>query len=112
ESVDHRSDIFSLGVLIYEMVTEQMPFEAKAAGSVIAPIPEQEPPLLAHYLPEAPAELQLIVNKALRINKEERYQTIAEFLIDLRSVRSGRPKSNLTTLLSLLAATFALIDRG
>src|SRR4030095_3659144 len=68
DSVDHRTDIFSLGVVIYEMVTGHMPWEAKTAGNVIAPIPEQEPPSLAHYYPEAPAELQLIVNKALRRN--------------------------------------------
>jgi len=113
ESVDHRTDIFSLGVVIYEMVTGQMPFEAKTVRDVIAPIPEQEPPPLANYLPQAPAELQLMVNKALRRNKEDRYQTIAEFLIDLRRVRSGRPpNSNFTRRLSLLAATFALIVGG
>jgi serine/threonine protein kinase len=113
ESVDHRTDIFSLGVLIYEMVTGHMPFEAKTAGDVIVPIPGQEPLPFAHYLPEAPADLQLIVNKALRTNKEERYQTIAEFLIDLRRVRSERPpKSNFTRRLSLLAATLALIVGG
>jgi Tol biopolymer transport system component len=62
---------------------------------------------------EAPAELQLIVNKALRANKEERYQTIAEFLIDLRRVRSGRhPYGNFTRRLSLLAATFAVLVVG
>jgi serine/threonine protein kinase len=113
ESVDHRTDIFSLGVLIYEMVTGQVPFNARTAGDITVPIPEQEPLPFAHYLPEAPADLQLIVNKALRTNREERYQTIAEFLIDLRRVRSERPpKSNFTRRLSLLAATLALIVGG
>src|SRR5207249_976390 len=64
ESVDHRTDIFSFGVVIYEMVTGHMPFEANAAD-VTFPTPEQEPSPLAHYLPEAPAGLQLVVNKAL-----------------------------------------------
>jgi Tol biopolymer transport system component len=112
DSVDHRTDIFSLGVVIYEMVTGQMPFEAKKATDVIAAIPEQEPLPLAHYLPEAPPELQLIVNKALRTNKEERYQTIAELLLDLRRVRSRRPSRNFTRRLILLAATFALMVGG
>jgi serine/threonine protein kinase len=114
ESVDHRTDIFSLGVVIYEMVTGHMPFEVKTAGDVIAPIPGQEPPPLAHYFPEAPAELQLIVSKALRTNQEERCQTITELLTDLRSVRSKRiAMSGLTARrLSLLAATFVLIVGG
>ena len=113
ESVDHRTDIFSLGVVIFEMMTGQMPFEAKPAGDDIMSTPQQQPLPLAHYLPEAPTELQLMVNKALRTNKEERYQTIAEFLVDLRRVSSGRPPNRkLARRLSLLAATFALIVGG
>jgi serine/threonine protein kinase len=112
ESVDHRTDIFSLAVVIYEMLTGKMPFLAKTASDVNVPNPDQEPLPLAHYLPEAPAELQLIVNKALRTNKEERYQTIAEFLLDLRRVRSRRPNRNFTRRLILLAATFVLIVGG
>jgi len=114
ESVDHRTDIFSLGVVIYEMVTGQMPFEAKTARDVIVPIPEQEPPPLVHYLSEAPSELQLIVNKALRQDKEERYQTITELLTDLKSATSKRSaKSRLTARrLSLLAATLVVVVGG
>jgi len=114
ESVDHRTDIFSLGVVIYEMVTGHMPFEAKTAGDVVAPIPGQEPPPLAHYFPEAPAELQLLVNKALRTNQEERYQTITELLTDLRRVRSKHSAMSRFTArhLSLLAATLAVAVAG
>ena len=110
ESVDQRTDIFSLGVVIYEMVTGRMPFQAKTPGEFIAPMTEQEPRPLAHYSPEAPAQLQLIVNKALRKNREERYLTIAELLRDLKSVSSARTaKSRFTTQhLSLLAAALAL----
>jgi len=114
ESVDHRTDIFSLGVVIYEMVTGHMPFEARNGADAIGPIAEEEPLPLAHYLPEAPAELQLIVNKALRRNREQRYQTITELLIGLKSVRSERRAKGRFTArrLSLLAATFALIVGG
>jgi serine/threonine protein kinase/Tol biopolymer transport system component len=114
ESVDHRTDIFSLGVVIYEMVTGQMPFEAKNVADVIVPIIEQEPLPLAHYVPETPAELQLIVNKALRQNRDERYQTTTELLTDLKSATSKRSgKSRFTARrLSLLAATLAAVVGG
>jgi serine/threonine protein kinase len=113
ESVDQRTDIFSLGVVIYEMVTGQMPFEARPAGTLV-PTSREEPPPLAHYLLEAPAELQQIVNKALHANKEERYQTAAEFLTDLKKVRLRLEQSNRFTAgrLSLLAATLVLIVGG
>jgi Tol biopolymer transport system component len=110
-SVDRRTDIFSLGVVIYEMVTGRVPFETKSPGDVIVPIPEQEPTPLAHYFSEAPAELQVIVNKALRRNREERYQTITKFLIDLKSVRSGPSKKSglVARRLGLLIAALALM---
>ena len=110
EAVDHRTDIFSLGVVIYEMVTGHMPFEAGA----IVPSVEQELPRLAHYAPETPAELQLIVNKALRQNRDERYQTTTELLTDLKSVTSKRSaKSRFTARrLSLLAATLVVVVGG
>jgi Tol biopolymer transport system component len=114
ESVDHRTDIFSFGVLIYEMVTGHMPFEAKTAAVIAVPTPEQEPPPLAHYSPVTPDELQLIVNKALRQNRDERYQTTTELLTDLKSISSRRSaKSTLTAKgLSLLAATLAVTVGG
>ena len=114
ESVDHRTDIFSLGVLVYEMVTGQLPFKAKNAADVMVPIPDQEPLPLANYVPEAPAELQLIVNKALRQNRDERYQTTTELLTDLKSVTSKRSaKSRFTARrLSLLAATLVVVVGG
>ncbi|HZE72536.1 MAG TPA: protein kinase [Pyrinomonadaceae bacterium] len=114
ESVDHRTDIFSLGVVIYEMMTGHMPFEARNAAGAIVPIAEEEPPPLAHYSPEAPAELQLIVNKALRQNRDERYQTATELLADLKSVTAKHSaKSRFTARrLSLLAATLAVAVGG
>jgi TolB-like protein/Tfp pilus assembly protein PilF len=85
--VDTRSDIFSLGVVIYEMVAGSSPFEGETPSDVIASILRTEPLPLAHYSPDIPAELERIVAKALAKDKEERYQTAQDLLIDLKRLK-------------------------
>jgi serine/threonine protein kinase/Tol biopolymer transport system component len=86
-AVDARTDIWSLGAMIYEMVVGRQPFEGETASDVMSLILQKEPPPLAHFWPEVPAELERIVRKALRKDREERYQTIKDLLIDLRNLR-------------------------
>ena len=85
--VDARSDIWSLGVVIYELVTGRTPFEGETSTDVIVGITQKEPLLLARYAPNVPAELDWIVMKALRKDRDERYQTIKELLTDLRRLK-------------------------
>ncbi|CAN5578775.1 hypothetical protein BH20ACI3_BH20ACI3_39560 [soil metagenome] len=86
-AVDARTDIWSLGVMIYELATGRQPFEGETASDVMSLILQKEPMPLAHSWPEVPGELERIVRKALRKDKEERYQTIKDLLIDLRNLR-------------------------
>ena len=86
--VDARTDIFSLGVLIYEALAAHLPFEGSNANEIIAAIlSDKEPPLLARYVPEAPAEFERIVAKALRKSRDQRYQTAKDLLLDLKALK-------------------------
>jgi len=83
--VDARTDIFSLGVVLYEVVAGRAPFEGATMNDVIAAILGKDPPPpLARYWPEVPAELERIVVKALRKNTDERYQTVRDLQLDLK----------------------------
>jgi len=90
QTVDARTDIFSLGVVIYEMIAGRAPFEGETASHVIVSILEKEPAPLTRSSPDAPSELERIVTKALAKDKDERYQTVKDFLIDLKRLKQRR----------------------
>src|SRR6476646_1218375 len=87
QSTDARSDIWNLGVVLYEMIGGIPPFQGETPSDCIASILTTEPPPLSSVAPGVSTELQSIVQKALRKNRNERYQTIAEMLADLRVLK-------------------------
>jgi eukaryotic-like serine/threonine-protein kinase len=86
-TVDARTDIWSLGVVLYEMVVGQRPFSAPTQTDIIVAILEREPAPIASHLPEVPAELQSIVSKSLTKKSEARYPTAREMGSDLKRLR-------------------------
>ncbi|HEY0657582.1 MAG TPA: protein kinase, partial [Pyrinomonadaceae bacterium] len=87
KAVDARSDIFSFGVVLYEMLSGKQPFEGENAIDVIGRILHKEPISLNQLLPEIPAELERIINKALCKDCPERYQTAKDLLVDLKELK-------------------------
>ncbi|PWT87970.1 MAG: hypothetical protein C5B54_11390, partial [Acidobacteria bacterium] len=86
--IDARTDIFNLGVLIYEMIAGCLPFEGSNTNEILASILSDKEPLpLARYSREVSPELERIVTKALRKNREERYQTTKDMLLDLKNLK-------------------------
>ena len=86
-AVDERSDIFSLGVVIYEMIAGHAPFEGETPRDQVAAILRTEPQALTARAPDTPPQLQQIVSKTLRKDKQDRYRTIRDLLADLGSLK-------------------------
>jgi serine/threonine protein kinase len=119
QTLDQRTDVFSLGIVLYRLAAGRAPFAAATSLDTLVSILEKEPPPLDEHAPEIPAEFQRIVSKALRKDREERYQTMKDLLIDLRGFKEelafeqklsrSRPPRATTGQAMTPAATNALV---
>ncbi len=84
--VDHRADIFSLGVVLYEMATGRLPFAGTNAPETMARILQAQPDAMARFNYEIPEELERVVRKCLEKERERRYQSAHDLLVDLKNL--------------------------
>jgi HD-like signal output (HDOD) protein len=103
--LDHRSDVYSLGVMIFQMLAGRLPFAGEAVGRLILAHVHQAPPRITDLRPEVPAAVAAIIDKALAKKPEQRFQTMRELRRELE-VASGRPRS-LTPVLEVVTAPAA-----
>ncbi len=89
EEVDQRSDIFSLGVVLYELFTGRLPFRGEHHAALVYALMNEEPPPIARFNETVSPELARIVSKAMAKEADERYQHVDDMLADLRRERKG-----------------------
>jgi serine/threonine protein kinase/tetratricopeptide (TPR) repeat protein len=89
QPLDGRSDLFSLGVVLYELISGQRPFRGETVHHTMVAITDSEPTPIGHLVPRAPARFQEIISQVLAKNTDERYQTAGKLITDLEELQNA-----------------------
>jgi serine/threonine protein kinase len=109
-AIDHRSDIFSFGCMLFEAVTKRRPFEGESNVQALYKIVYEPAPLIKDFAPSAPADLQRIIRRCLAKDPDERYQSIHDVALELKEVR--RDMEDGTQLDATLPPASSLSEAG
>jgi len=112
ELADERSDIWALGVIIYEMLSGQTPFKGDYEAAVLYSVLNESYTPLSQICPKCPQALERVMQKALQKNPADRYQTVDELLADLSAARSAAPAATTLSATSASVAVLPFVNIG
>ena len=96
-ALDNRTDVFSFGVMLYEMLTGRQPFASESAAGIMSAILTREPPPLSDFITNCPSNLQNIIDGCLAKDRDQRYQSMRNVATDLKSVQGGSAEQTVVT---------------